>query len=101
MIQETVVLLQGLHNILNYIKIKPSNNEYLNVFTVLPEINTIEAYKLGTAFRDIITIIQENHKKIPLIEDFKKQLGDEYLAEIEKLGVNLHFLDLKYCNNHN
>ena len=97
MIGETVVLLQGIHNVLNYIKINATNAEENNIFTVLREINSIEPYKLGAAFRDIITIIQENHKNISLIEDFKKQLGDEYLREIEKLGVNLHFLALKYA----
>lgn len=96
LIGETVVLLQGIHNILNYVKINTSNEEEINIFTVLHEINSIESYKLGAAFRDVITIIQENHKNIPLIEDFKKQLGDEYLTEIERLGVNLHFLELKY-----
>ena len=96
MVGETVTLLQGIHTILNYIKINISNDEDNEIFVILSEINSIESYKLGTAFRDIITIIQENHKYIPLIEDFKKQLGDEYLTEIEKLGVNLHFLELKY-----
>jgi len=96
MVGETVTLLQGIHTILNYIKINTSNDEDNETFIVLSEINSIESYKLGSAFRDIITIIQENHKYIPLIEDFKKQLGDEYLTEVEKLGVNLHFLELKY-----
>jgi len=92
---ETIVLLQGIHKILNYITINHSKDD-INIFTFSKEINSIESYKLGAALRDVISIIQENHKTIPLIEDFKKQLGDEYLAEIEKLGVNLHFLALKY-----
>ena len=95
MLGETITLLQGLHNILDYIKINSSDNEE-SIFIVLPEINSVEIYKLGMALRDVITIIQENHKNIPLIEEFKIKLGDEYLAEIEKLGVNLHFLELKY-----
>jgi len=95
-IGETVALLQGIHPILNYVKINTSNDEDSETFIVLSEMNSIESYKLGTAFRDVITIIQENHKNIPLMKDFKKQLGNEYLAEIENLGVNLHFLELKY-----
>ncbi|MCK5459236.1 MAG: hypothetical protein KAI20_05045, partial [Thermoplasmatales archaeon] len=95
-IGETVALLQGIHPILNYVKINTSNDEDSETFIVLSEMNSIESYKLGTAFRDVITIIQENHKNIPLMKDFKKQLGDEYLAEIENLGVNLHFLELRY-----
>jgi hypothetical protein len=30
------------------------------------------------------------------IEEFKNKLGNEYLSEIEKMGVNLYFLELKY-----
>ena len=93
---ETVALLQGIHAVLNYVKINTSNMEDGETFIVLSEINSIKSYKLGAAFRDVVTIIQENHKNIPLIEDFKKQLGDEYLAEVEKIGVNLHFLELRY-----
>lgn len=94
-IGETLILLQGIHAILDYIKITMTHDEEI-IITIPFEINTIESYKLGMAFRDVITIIQENHKRIPLIEDFKKQLGDEYLTEIEKIGVNLHFLELRY-----
>ena len=93
---ETIVLLQGTRNVLNYVKINISNDEDTDFFTVLPEINSVESYKLGAAFRDVITTIQENHKEASVIEEFKKKLGDEYLAEIEKLGVNLYFLELKY-----
>jgi len=96
MIGETIVFFQGIHNILNYVQIDTTNIEEGKNFTILAEINSIESYKLGSAFRDVISMIQKNHKKISLIDDFKKQLGNDYLIEIEKLGVNLHFLELKY-----
>ena len=35
-------------------------------------------------------------KKTSFIEDFKKHIGDEYLNKIEKIGVNLHFLEFKF-----
>ena len=95
-LSENVFLLQGIHNILNNVKIDTSKSENQYVFDVLTDINSVESYKLGKAFRDLITIIQKNHKDIPLIADFKEKLGDDYLSQIEKLGVNLHFLELKY-----
>ena len=30
------------------------------------------------------------------IVDFKKYVGNDYLNEIEKIGINLHFLELKF-----
>ena len=47
--------------------------------------------------REVIRkIFTEYEKKnIEFITEFKQHLGDEYLKEIESLGVNLHFLQLK------
>ena len=93
--------LQEEHDVLKYIKIDKSQYEKgSEAINIMPEINNIESYKLGKAIREIIKEAGEEldkDKKASFIEDFKRQLGDDYLLEIEKIGVNLHFLDLKFA----
>jgi hypothetical protein len=92
--------LEEKHNILRYIKIDKSRYaEGANAISIMPDINNVESYKLGKAIREVIRMVgKELGSKTTLyIEDFKKHIGTKYLHEIEKIGVNLHFLELKFA----
>ena len=92
--------LEEKHNILRYIKIDKSRYaEGANAISIMPEINNVESYKLGKAIREVIRMVgKELGSKTSLyIEDFKKRIGTKYLYEIERIGVNLHFLELKFA----
>jgi len=91
--------LEEKHNILRYIKIDKSRYaEGANAISIMPEINNVESHKLGKAIREVIRMVgKELGIKTSLyIEDFKKHIGTKYLHEIERIGVNLHFLELKF-----
>jgi len=91
--------LREKHDILQYIKIDTSRfEEGIDAISIMPEINNVESYKLGKALREIIKISGRNlgHKTFAFIEEFKNQIGEKYLLEMEKMGVNLHFLELKF-----
>ena len=92
--------LEEKHNILRYIKIDKSRYaEGANAISIMPEINNVESYKLGKAIREVIKMVgnELGSKTALYIEDFKKHIGTKYLYEIEKIGVNLHFLELKFA----
>lgn len=92
--------LEEKHNILRYIKIDKSRYaEGANAISIMPDINNVESYKLGKAIREVIRMVgKELGSKTTLyIEDFKKHIGTKYLHEIERIGVNLHFLELKFA----
>ena len=91
--------LEEKHNILRYIKIDKSRYaEGANAISIMPEINNVESYKLGKAIREVIRMVgaELGSKTALYIEDFKKRIGTNYLNEIERIGVNLHFLELKF-----
>ncbi len=89
--------LSKKHDVLKFISVNSSmHNKGVNAFEIDSDIDDFDAYKLGKAYRDIIKTIQNDLKDKMFIEDFKKILGDEYLEEIEKMGVNLFFLSLKF-----
>lgn len=92
--------LEEKHNILRYIEIDKSRYaEGANAISIMPEINNVESYKLGKAIREVIKMVgnELGSKTALYIEDFKKHIGTKYLYEIEKIGVNLHFLELKFA----
>ena len=98
-LNDSIEKLNEKHDVLKYVKIDKSQDyEGVSAISVLPEINKIESYKLGKAIREVIKIVGEELgvKKTSFIEDFKKHIGDEYLNKIEKIGVNLHFLEFKF-----
>ena len=91
--------LEQKHAVLQLISVNTSENNLENdSIQVLSEINDVESYKLGQAIREVIKFSGKNlgDKTGAFIEDFKQQLGNDYLHEIEKIGVNLHFLELKF-----
>lgn len=91
--------LKEKHSILRYITIDKSRyNDGIKSISILPGINSVESYEFGKALRDIIKKTRESlgDKYTSFFEDFKKQLGADYLSEIEKLGVNMHMIELRY-----
>jgi len=93
----TITNLQKDYVALQYITIDTSKSEQgMNIFQVTPEINTVESYKIGKAFREMIKIINDIFGDKTFINDFKERLGEECLKDIEKMGVNFHFLELKF-----
>ena len=90
--------LQEKHDVLRLMIIdKTRFNEGIQAFDIRSEVNTVESYRLGKALKDVIKKTQDNleDKTHPFVEDFKNRIGQEYLSEIEKIGVNLHLLELR------
>lgn len=69
-----------------------------DIFEIKSEINNVPANKFAKALRDIIICNCDyfSTDKSVFIEKFKQSIGEEYLYEIEKIGVNLHFLEMKF-----
>jgi len=91
--------LAGKYTFLTYIKIdKDRYSEGIDAVSVVSDINMVESYKLGQAIREIMKMMHQNlgDKAYDFIGEFKKKLGDEYLYEIENIGINLHFLELEF-----
>jgi len=94
----TIIHLQKEYEVLRYITVDTSNRkEGIDIFQVSSEINNIESYKLGKAFREMIKILHDIFGDKTFIPDFKKKLGKEILRESERLGINLHFLELRFA----
>jgi len=92
--------LQKNHEFLRHISI--DRNHYADGMTavnIFPDINAIEPYVLAKGFRDIIKLTNASMggKVEVFIGEFKKKIGEEYLLELEKMGINLHFLQLKFA----
>jgi hypothetical protein len=91
--------LKESHDVLNYIEIDKSQySKGIDAINIMSDINIVESYKLGKAIREIIKMTHKflGKKTYHFIEDFKNKLGNKYLTEIENMGVNLHFLELKF-----
>jgi hypothetical protein len=93
----TIIDLQNEYEFLSYIKIDTSKiDKGMNIVQVKSEINNVKSYELRKAFRDIIKIIHDIFGDKTFIPDFKKRLGEEFMQDIENMGVNLHFLEIRY-----
>jgi hypothetical protein len=98
-IENIINKLEKEYDVLKYIKIDKSRySEAADAIQIIPDINFVDSYKIGKAIREIIRMIRINlgDRGDGFIEEFKNKLGNEYLLEIEKMGVNLFFLELKY-----
>jgi hypothetical protein len=65
---------------------------------ISPEIETIQGYELGRAIQSVIEDIAGSLGKnagLSFIQKFKRRLGKAFVLRIEKLGVNLHMIELK------
>ena len=92
--------MKQTHVVLDYVDLKPITGfNTSRDIVVLQDINQVEPYQLGKALRELIkyTCSTYMHGSPHFIEDFKTQLGSRYLSEIENIGVNLHFLELKFA----
>ena len=99
-LSEIINQLSDSHEVLKYIKIDETNYEQgTNAFNISPEINNSDSYLLGKAIRDILKMTGHNlgNKTHNFIEYFKIEMGEDYINEIEKIVVNLHFLELKFA----
>ena len=63
----------------------------------MSEINSVDSELLGKAIRNLLGQANIDLKNITstFITDFEKNIGKEYLNEIEKIGVNMHLLELR------
>jgi hypothetical protein len=94
----TLINLQKEYEILRYITIDSSKmEEGIDIFQVTSEINNIESIKFGKAFREMIKELHDIYGDNTFVSDFKKKLGEEFLYESERVGVNLYFLELKFA----
>lgn len=87
------------HEVLKYIKIdKTRLEEGLNAIEIDPAINSVDSYDLGKAIKDLLVRAQIDLKDLTnnFFNDFEQNIDKEYLPEIEKMGVNLHILELRY-----
>jgi len=91
--------LEEKHDVLKYIKIqKPQQIEGTNAIVINSDINLVKPYNLGKAIQDIVKTIYINldEKDTEFLDIFKNRLGNEYLSEIENIGVNLYLLQMKF-----
>jgi translation elongation factor EF-1beta len=97
-IDAMIIKIQDKHDILKYIKVDKSRlNEGMNAIEIMPEINSVDSYELGKAIKSILTRAQIDLKELTpsFIVDFEKIMDKQYLSEIDKMGVNLHILELR------
>jgi len=62
------------------------------------EIESVKGYELGRAIQSVLEDIAGSLGKnagLVYIQKFRRRLGKAYILRIEKLGVNLHMLELK------
>jgi hypothetical protein len=98
-IENILIGLKEKFVFLDYIKI---NHDEISLtektFIIKPDIKNIEPYKLAKALREIIIQTEKNMSqgRYMFLNEFKDKLGEDFVFEIEKIGVNLHFLEMKF-----
>jgi len=86
------------HEVLKYIKVDINRSEEgINAIEIDPVINSIDSYDLGKAIKDLLVRSQIDLKNLTnnFFNDFEENIDKEVLPEIEKIGVNLHILELR------
>lgn len=84
---------------LNYIKV--DNSKYssgIDAIVIMPEINSINSREVGKSLQALISKTQEVVKKQTyhsILDDFKAKMGEEYLLELDNVGLNMHMIELK------
>jgi len=97
-IESLVEKMQDKHDVLKYVKVDKSRYDAgIDAIEIMPEINSVDSELLGRALRNILGQAQIDLKKITytFIKDFEKSIDKEYLSELEKIGVNMHLLELR------
>ena len=88
--------LQDKHEVLGYIIIDSSKySEGIKAISIQPEIRNVETHKLGRGLKEIIKLLQDSIGERTFIRDFKDKLGENLVQKVEKMGVNLHVLELR------
>ena len=90
--------LQEKHEVVKYITIDQSRlNEGISAIEISPEINSVDSYELGKAIKNILSRAQVDLKNLTnsFFVDFENGFNKKYLPELEKMGVNLHILELR------
>ena len=83
------------HDVLKYVNINSSRyDEGIDAILVGVEVNLVETNEIGKALWAVIKKIKEISGDINFMEDFKKELGYEYLKKIEEIGVKLNLLEM-------
>lgn len=101
-IDASIEELKEKHDVLKYITIDKSQfGKKTDIINISPDINNVVSYKIGKAIRDIIKTVgnESDIETSSYINEFKNDIGEEYLHRIKKIGVNLHFLELKFSEN--
>lgn len=64
------------------------------------DINNIDSYEIAKTLTLIIKKTQENQsshaEKASFIKDLKREVGDRYFEELQKMGVNVNLIDMRY-----
>ena len=90
--------IQERHEILKYIQVDKSKfNDGIKAINISSEINAVDSDVVGKAIRDVLGRVQIDLKDVTrtFVHDFEITLGRDYLKEIEKIGVNMHLLELR------
>jgi hypothetical protein len=98
-IDKIIQNLKEHHQVLSYVTIDDTHySKGFEAIQIMNDVNQEKPYKVAQAIRDMIKLggMYLGRNTQMFIEDFKKQLGDEYLSELGRIGVNLHFLELKF-----
>ena len=93
--------LTGRYSFLNNVKIK-TEVEYGEItadsISVDSDINSVDSSTMGKVIETIIRVISMDLKEkagLFFIKEFKNQLGENYVSEIRKCGVDLDLLQLE------
>jgi hypothetical protein len=97
-IDAMITKMKDKHDVLKYITVDKSRlDEGIHAIEINPEINNVDSYELGKAIKDILVRSQIDLKELTssFFADFEKSFNKKYILEIEKMGVNLHILELR------
>lgn len=88
--------LEQQYPCLRHVTINPNYaTEHKPMYTINQDIAKEETRNLAKALQQIILRFVQQSPDKTLLEDFQRKLGDTYLNELHKIGVNLHYIELK------
>lgn len=88
-------------DVFRYVSIDKSKyDDGVDAINVEPGINNLDSDRLVGAIKELIKKIQDNQadlsERMSFIERFKDQLGEIHTKELQNLGVNLFFIDMRF-----
>jgi len=87
------------HEILKYIKFDlTQSSNGIDAVNVLSKINSEKSRNISKALKDVLIKTHEQTRNISpnFIEEFEKRIGPKYIDEMEKIGLNINILKMKY-----